>query len=126
MMYNIGDALVHYVVPSNVPSNYSPTWTVTPSVFSYGTLSIGAEQQIEKEYDMIGLYDVVMVYGEDRKNLIINKSDGVMAASDEDAKIKSGLMARVDKSWDADYLTFIVNKIGDIKVKPKPSEVKNV
>ena len=75
---------------------------------------------------MKGLYDVYLCYGEDRKSPVIKRAEGIIADSDEDAKIKSGLMAQVDASWDADYLTFIVNKIGDIKVKPKPQETKSV
>jgi hypothetical protein len=82
--------------------------------------------QEERRYNMKGLYDVYLCYGEDRKSPVIKRAEGIIADSDEDAKIKSGLMAQVDASWDADYLTFIVNKIGDIKVKPKPQETKSV
>lgn len=75
---------------------------------------------------MLGLYEVTMVYAEDRKNPVVFRELALIAASEEDAKIKSGFMSRVKSEWDADYLTFIVKKIGDIKVKAKPQEVKNV
>lgn len=75
---------------------------------------------------MKGLYDVYLVYGEDRKMIIKKVVTGVLADSDEDAKIKSGLMKEIKDDWDADYLTFIVRKIGDVKIKEKPKEVKQV
>jgi hypothetical protein len=76
--------------------------------------------------EMLGLYNVVMVYAEDRKNLKIEEVRGVIAAGPEDAKVKSGLMAKVDKEWDADYLTLEAMKVMDVKVKAKPQEVKQV
>lgn len=76
--------------------------------------------------EMKGLFDVYMVYAEDRKKPIINSVFGVVAESDEDAKIKSGLLKMIDDEWDADYLTFIVKKIGDVRVKERPKEVKQI
>lgn len=83
-------------------------------------------QQLKEGIEMKGLYDVYLVYGEDRKMIIKKVVTGVLADSDEDAKIKSGLMKEIKDDWDADYLTFIVRKIGDVKVKEKPKEVKQV
>ncbi len=80
----------------------------------------------KKEYDMKGLYDVYLVYAENRDCPATFRKDYVIASSEEDAKIKSGLMKEVNPAWDDDYLTFIVRKIGDIKVKPKPQETKQV
>ena len=76
--------------------------------------------------EMKGLYDVYLIYGEDRADILLKRKEGIIASDDEDAKIKSGLMKDVQDSWDADYLTFIVRRIGDVKVKEKPKEVKQV
>lgn len=71
------------------------------------------------------LFEVYLVYGEDRKEPIVH-TQLVIAASEEEAKIKSGLLAVIKPEWDADYLTFLVRKIGEVAVKAKPSEVKQV
>ena len=75
---------------------------------------------------MKGLWNVYLVYGGDRDK-VVSKANLLIVASDcEDAKIKSGLYADVDPSWDADYLTITAVKVCDIKIKAKPSEVKQV
>lgn len=79
-----------------------------------------------KEVEMKGLYEVIRCYGADRNSIQVKKFEEVVADSEEDAKIKSGVYATIDKSWDADFLTIIVRKLGDVKVKVKPQEVKNV
>lgn len=78
--------------------------------------------------EMKGLYEVIGVYGEDRNNVIFHRPEKsfVIASSEEDAKMKSGIYGWIDEKWDADYLTIIVRKIGDVAVKEKPKEVKNV
>jgi len=76
--------------------------------------------------EMKNLYNVYLIYGEDRKAPEIHQVRGVIASSEEDAKIKSGLMHNIQDNWDADYLTFICEKIGEVKIKEKPKEVKNV
>ena len=76
--------------------------------------------------EMLNLYDVYMVYGEDRKKPEIEIERGIIAKNEEDAKIKSGLMQKVDPKWDADYLSFIVVELGEVKVKEKAKEVKNI
>jgi len=77
---------------------------------------------------MKGLYEVIGVYGEDRNNVLIHRPEKsvVLASGEEDAKMKSGIYGWIDAKWDADYLTIIVRKIGDVAVKEKPKEVKNV
>jgi hypothetical protein len=75
---------------------------------------------------MFKLYRVVMVYGEDRDNPVVEIRDNVLAKDAEDAKIKSGLMSKVDPKWDADYLTLAAMELCSVKVKAKPQEVKNV
>ena len=77
---------------------------------------------------MKGLYEVILCYGEDRIKPIVVSAPNVqvIAESDEDAKVKSGVYSLVKPEWDADYLTIIVSKVGDVKVKEKPKEVKQV
>lgn len=72
------------------------------------------------------LYEVWLVYAEDRKKPIIQKREGIIADNEEDAKIKSGLMKDIKDEWDTDYLNIICKDIADIKVKSKPKEVKSV
>ena len=76
--------------------------------------------------EIMKLYEVWMVYAENRSKPKCTHIDGVIAKDPEDAKIKSGLMKDIPEEWDADYHTFIVKEIGDVKVKEKPKEVKNI
>jgi hypothetical protein len=71
------------------------------------------------------LYEVYLVYGEDRKNPLVFKEQ-VIAENEEDAKIRSGLNAQILPSWESDYLTFTAVEIIDVKVKERPKEVKQV
>ena len=75
---------------------------------------------------MKNLYEVFLVYGEDRKNPTITAVERVIANDDEDAKVKSGIYANVSSEWDADYLTIIVRCLGAVKIKEKAKEVKQV
>jgi hypothetical protein len=105
------------------PQQYYPTqtwWGTTnvPSAVIKNTTKEGIE--------MLGLYNVVLVYAEDRKKPEIQEVRGVIAAGSEDAKVKSGLMAKISPDWDADYLTIEAVKVIDVKVKAKPQEVKQV
>lgn len=84
------------------------------------------ETKLPEGVELMTLYDVYMVYAENRKNPEMKLSTGVIASNEEDAKIKSGFMKSIKEGWDADYLTFIVKCIGEVKVKAKPKEVKNV
>lgn len=99
-----------------------------PAYWGWWAAASGQETftNLPKGVEMKGYYDVYLFYGADRDKVIQHRKEGVIAVSDEDAKIKSGLMKLVDESWDADFITFIVRKIGDVKVKSKPQEVKNV
>jgi len=107
-----------YVYPNQLPNQ-----TI---IYQYVYDKEKKENPIIGGIDMKGLYDVYLIYAEDRHAPKIKTAIGVIADSDEDAKIKSGLMKEIDEKWDADYLTIIVNKIGDVKVKEKPKEVKQV
>jgi hypothetical protein len=75
---------------------------------------------------MRGLFEVVVCYAEDRNAPIVHALPPVIADSEEDAKIKSGAYGLLNKAWDADYTTIITRKLGDVKVKSKPQEVKSV
>jgi len=75
---------------------------------------------------MKSLFKVTLCYGEDRKAPIVMEFLPVIADGDEDAKIKSGVYGAIDKDWDADFVTVLIQKIGDVRVKERPKEVKNV
>lgn len=121
-----------YFISTNTVANSSITytdnatwidgsaWEIRPT----GTIPIGNKKK--EGVEMKTLYDVYMVYAENRKKPVMEIKRGIIASDEEDAKIKSGLMKSVQEDWDADFLTFVVNKIGDVKVKEKPKEVKQV
>jgi hypothetical protein len=75
--------------------------------------------------EMQGLFEVYLVYGENRKEPIVHTAR-VIASSEEDAKVKSGLYPLIQKEWEADFVTTIVRKIGDVAVKERAKEVKQV
>ena len=75
---------------------------------------------------MKSLFKVTLCYGEDRKAPIVQEFSPVIAESEEDAKIKSGVYGAIDKSWDADFVTVLIQKIGDVRVKERAKEVKQV
>ncbi|KKK97955.1 hypothetical protein LCGC14_2647560 [marine sediment metagenome] len=76
--------------------------------------------------EMKTLYEVWLVYAENRKKPIIMKKEGIIADNEEDAKIRSGLMKDINDTWDTDYLTVICIEVASVKVKSKPKEVKTV
>jgi hypothetical protein len=39
---------------------------------------------------------------------------------------KSGVYGNIDKEWDADFVTVLIQKVGDVKVKERAKEVKQV
>jgi len=92
----------------------------------YKSIRIETKNKIPEGIEMKTMYNVYLVYGEDRKKPVIHKQYGVIANSKEDAKIKSGLMKDINETWDEDYLTFIVEEIGEVKIKEKPKEVKSI
>jgi hypothetical protein len=98
--------------------------------YTYGPAEAGhiapEQPNLPKEVEMKGLYEVIRCYGEDRNNIQVKRFAEVVADGEEDAKIKSGVYGTIDKSWDADFLTIIVRKLGDVKIKTKPQEVKSV
>ncbi len=76
--------------------------------------------------EMKTLYEVWLVYAENRKKPIIMKKEGIIADNEEDAKIRSGLMKDINDTWDTDYLNIICIEVASVKVKSKPKEVKSV
>ena len=111
-------------------TNWAPTQWPQQWVLGGGveTPSSGAEikQPLKEGIEMKNLYEVFLVYGEDRKNPVISATERVIANDDEDARVKSGIYSKVEKEWDADYLTIIVHNLGAVKIKEKAKEVKNV
>lgn len=80
-----------------------------------------------KGEDTMYLYQVWLIYGEDRNDVkIVCTKNCVIAKNEEDAKIKSEVHKSIDKDWDSDYVTIICQQIGEVNVKPKPKEVKQV
>ena len=75
---------------------------------------------------MFKLFNVYLVYAEKRNEPTIIVEKSVLAKDAEDAKVKSGLFGKVDKSWDSDFLTIYADEICDVKVKSKPTETKAV
>jgi hypothetical protein len=102
------------------------TWTYCPT--NSILLALDKEEtKIKIEgVEIMKLYDVYLVYAETRLAPFFMRKDNIIAKDPEDAKIKSGLMKEVLSHWDSDYLTFITKEIGEVKVKEKPKEVKNV
>jgi hypothetical protein len=91
--------------------------------------SIKLNEPLKEGIEMKNLYEVFLVYGEDRTNPLIHRTADagyVVAENDEDAKIKSGIFSMIKPEWDADYLTIIVLNLGAVKIKEKAKEVKNV
>lgn len=110
---------------------YSPTWTTGwgtqyPSVITYPSGAVNQIKPTKEGIEMKNLYEVFLVYGEDRKNPIVTKAENVIANDDEDARVKSGIYSKVEKEWDADYLTIIVRSLGAVKIKERAKEVKTV
>jgi hypothetical protein len=122
-------------IAPNTTGNY---WTFGYLPQQYPPLSVQSdpqpflEQYREKNIPlpegvvMKSLYKVTLCYGEDRKAPVVMEFDPVIADSDEDAKIKSGVYAAIDKEWDADFVTVLIQKIGDVKVKERVKEVRQV
>ena len=84
------------------------------------------EVTMDKDVRYSQLWNVFLIYAENRANPFCEQRLGVIADSEEDAKLKSGLMQCVNAEWDTDYLNFICQPIGQVKTKPKPKEVKSV
>lgn len=104
----------------------SQVWTQVWTTSAYPQLTYYIPIPEKKENNTMELYNVYLVYAEDRKKPVVKRVDGVLAKNTEDAKVKSGLMKDVDPEWDSDYLNFICEHIGTVNVKPKPTEVKSV
>ena len=108
-------------------SNFNGTdWA---STVVYGSPGTEIKQPLKEGIEMKNLYEVFLVYGEDRINPLIHRTADagyVVAENDEDAKIKSGIFSMIKSEWDADYLTIIVRNLGAVKIKEKAKEVKNV
>ena len=71
----------------------------------------------------MALFEVFMVYGEDRDNPGMQHKF-VVADDMKQAELKSGLVA--DPAWDFNYVTMFNRPICEVNVKEKPLEVANV
>jgi hypothetical protein len=86
------------------------------------------KQPLKEGIEMKNLYEVIGVYGADRnKPMVFRPEVGyVLAADEEDAKLKSGVYGWADSAWDNDYLTILVRNLGAVKIKEKVKEVKSI
>ena len=84
------------------------------------------ENKKNEEVDIMYLYRVYLIYAADRKNPVVVTTGSTIAKDDDDAKVKSGVYQKILPEWDADYVTIITEKVAEVKVKPKPQEVKTV
>lgn len=75
--------------------------------------------------EMQTLYNVYLVYGEDRLNPIV-ESRTVVACSSEEAKMKSKIQALIKDNWDIDFVTVAACSICNVAIKERPTEVKSV
>ena len=82
------------------------------------------QRKVSKRHcDLMALFEVFMVYGEDRDNPGVQHK--FVAADDmKQAELKSGLVA--DPAWVFDYVMMFNRPICEVNVKEKPSEVANV
>lgn len=106
---------------------YSAHYTI-PYFFVGGYESgvVESPDKLPEGVNVKGLYEVIVCYGEDRKEPFVKVLPPVIADSDEDARIKSGAYGFIKPDWDADFLTIIPRKLGDVKIKSRPQEVKQV
>jgi len=85
------------------------------------------EKQLHpQEVDIMFLYRVYLVYAADRKNPQIVTTGSTVAKDEEDAKIKSGVYAKIQADWDPDYITIVAEQVAEVRVKAKAQEVKQV
>jgi len=77
----------------------------------------------KRHCDLMALFEVFMVYGEDRDNPGVQHK--FVAADDmKQAELKSGLIA--DPAWDFDYVMMFNRPICEVNLKERPLEVANV
>lgn len=121
---------LHYATLTTANTTGEVTWTYEyntyPPMTPVGDLIIRPKEENKIEgVEIMKLYEVWMVYAEDIKNPFIFYSR-IIARNPEDAKLKNIFAKDIKEEWDIDYLTIIVREIGDVKVKEKPKEVKNI
>ncbi len=114
-------------------NDYYDNW-IKPESISESKITINSidedipdiKTKLPEGVEMKTLYEVWLVYAENRKKPIIMKKEGIIADNEEDAKIRSGLMKDINDTWDTDYLNIICIEVASVKVKSKPKEVKSV
>lgn len=79
--------------------------------------------QGERRGELMALFNVYMVYAEDRDSPIIEE-DLVVADSEEQAKTKAAFLPK--KGWDLDYFTVFAKPICEVVVKERPTEILQV
>jgi hypothetical protein len=81
------------------------------------------KEEKKKMVEKMTLFEVMMVYGENRTAPII-ETKKVVAPDIEGAKARAGFIPQPE--WDLDYYNLVVKPIIDVNVKEKPTEIKSV
>jgi hypothetical protein len=76
-----------------------------------------------KMVEKMSLYEVTMVYGENRTEPII-KTKRVVAPDTGVAKARAGFLPQPE--WDLDYYNLVAKPIMEVNIKEKPTEIKSV
>ena len=103
-----------------LPYHHEETFT---DLVQYYKIFCGTQPTVtpKEGVEMQGLFEFYLVYGESRKEPVVH-SARVVATSDEEAKLKSGLYPLIQKDWDPDFVTLFVRKLGDVAVKERAKE----
>ena len=72
---------------------------------------------------MAALYNIYLVYGGNRSKPIIVEKRNIVGSNSEDVKIKSGIMKEIQTDWDTEFVTIIIEKIGDVVLREKTKKV---
>lgn len=105
---------------SDMSGNYYPGGVITSTCAS--PYYSQQQQYIERYQKMDKLFVVYMINGENRKDPKVDQKF-VIAKNDDEAKLFAGFdTSGIDK----DFLTIYASVICEAKVKPRPTEVKNV
>lgn len=72
------------------------------------------------DYEYQGLYEVVTTYGGNRNDVEVVSS---YIVADDEQRARMRARDDIDASWDEDYISQCVNKVGSVRVRLRPKEV---
>ena len=93
--------------------------TCPPIVVDWG---VPVSEIKRMEDNRMYLFKVHLIYAEDLKKPVHLMRE-VIAKTNEQAEIKSGLMKEIHEDWDAEYVTIHCESICEVKYKKKPEKV---